>query len=245
MSSFLEKLKKGMGVKEAPMEKEPEESEKKPKPVKEKKPARKAPVEKKKARKPEPEPESKDVTGDIEGEKPLPHPPKKEVKEEVKEEKITMPKEEKKKIEVKDTSPLIPEKKEKTEKKQETSPSSETAESEGKNWLESEGQLAVDVYQTDGEIVIQSAVAGVKPEELDISIENDLVTIKGNREKPTEKEEKNYFYQECYWGRFSREIILPAEVDGGRTSASMKEGVLTIRIPKIEREKKRKIVIKE
>ncbi len=110
-------------------------------------------------------------------------------------------------------------------------------------WFKPEGQLTVDVYQTDEEIVIQSAIAGVEPEDLDIALENDVVTIKGNRERPPEKEERNYFYQECYWGRFSKEIILPAEVDNLRVQASMKKGILTIRIPKIEKEKKRKIAV--
>ena len=114
-----------------------------------------------------------------------------------------------------------------------------------KKWFESEGQLVIDVYQTNGEIVIQSAIAGVKPEDLDISIENDMVTIKGSREKTLEKGNRNYFYQECHWGCFSREIILPVEVDSGRAEAMLKDGILTIRIPKIEREGKKKIAVKE
>jgi len=117
------------------------------------------------------------------------------------------------------------------------------AKKEEKKWPEPEGQLAVDVYQTDGELVIQSTIAGVKPEELEITAQGDVVTIKGKREK-INNEEKNYFYQECYWGSFSREIILPVEADAARAEASMIEGVLTIRMPKIEREKKKKIVIK-
>ena len=71
------------------------------------------------------------------------------------------------------------------------------------------------------------------------------MNIKGAREKPIEESSTNYFYQECYWGPFSREIILPCEVDPSRVEATMKEGILTIRIPKIEREKKRKILVKE
>jgi HSP20 family molecular chaperone IbpA len=67
---------------------------------------------------------------------------------------------------------------------------------------EPEGQLAIDVYQTENELVLQSAIAGVKPESIDISIEGDMVTIRGNREKPIEKDEASYFYQECFWGRF-------------------------------------------
>ncbi len=116
---------------------------------------------------------------------------------------------------------------------------------EEKKWFESEGQLTVDVYQTDKEIVIQSAVAGIEPDDLDITIENDMVTIRGNREKLFEEKKKNYFYQECYWGQFSREIILPEEVDSSRAQATMKKGILTIRIPKIESKKKRKINVKE
>lgn len=112
------------------------------------------------------------------------------------------------------------------------------------DWLDSEGELTVDVYQTDKEIVIQSAIAGVEPEDLDISVEKDMVTIKGKREKQFEEKEKNYFYQECYWGRFSRKIILPAEVNSSKISASMKNGILCIRIPKIEGKKKTKISVK-
>ena len=106
-------------------------------------------------------------------------------------------------------------------------------------WLESEGQLVVDVYETDGDIVIQSAIAGISPDDLDISIENDVVNIRGKREKTIEKHDRNYFYSECYWGYFSREIILPKEVDAQKAEASMKNGILTIRIPKSEKENKR------
>lgn len=116
---------------------------------------------------------------------------------------------------------------------------------EEKKWFESEGQLTVDVYQTDKEIVIQSAIAGIEPDDLDIIIENDMVAIRGNRERLFEEKKKNYFYQECYWGQFSREIILPEEVDNSRAKATMKKGILTIRIPKIESKKKRKINVKE
>jgi len=105
-----------------------------------------------------------------------------------------------------------------------------------------EGQLAIDVYQTEDDLVVQSAIAGVRPENLDIVLEKDILSIKGLREKPF-NEEGDYFSQECYWGPFSREIILPAEVDPNQAKAQMKEGVLTIRIPKILREKKRKVVV--
>jgi len=105
------------------------------------------------------------------------------------------------------------------------------------------GQLAIDVYQTENDLVIQSAIAGVKPETLDVIMEKDIVAIKGAREKPF-VEAGDYFSQECYWGSFSREIILPTEVDPNKALAELKDGILTIRIPKLQREKKRKIVVR-
>lgn len=105
------------------------------------------------------------------------------------------------------------------------------------------GQPLIDVYQTEIDLIIQSAIAGVKAENLEISIERDVVSIKGNRKKPFE-EEGDYFTQECYWGPIARQIIMPVEVDPDRAEAAMKEGVLTIRIPKILREKKRTIKVR-
>jgi len=115
-----------------------------------------------------------------------------------------------------------------------------------KKWFsfgEEEGQLTVDVYQTENDLVIQTAVAGIKPEDLDITIERDVVTLRGSREKQHQEEGSDYFIQECFWGAFSRQIILPVEVAPSQAKASFKEGVLTIRIPKIQREKKMKINI--
>jgi HSP20 family protein len=110
-------------------------------------------------------------------------------------------------------------------------------------WLETEGELAIDVYQTKNEIIIQSAIAGVKPENLDIVMERDILAIRGNREKPFE-ESGDYFTQECYWGPFAREVVMPVEVDPERVEATMKDGILTVRIPKIIREKLRRIKVK-
>jgi len=113
------------------------------------------------------------------------------------------------------------------------------------NWLEEEGQLTIDVYQTDKEIVIQSAIAGVRPEDLDILIENDIVLIKGCRSKPFGEEDRNYFYQECHWGRFGREIVMPEEVDNLQAKAGLNQGILTIRLPKTGRKNKKKLLIEE
>ncbi|MFA5084328.1 MAG: Hsp20/alpha crystallin family protein [Candidatus Paceibacterota bacterium] len=109
---------------------------------------------------------------------------------------------------------------------------------------EAEGSLLVDVYQTDDEIVVRSAVAGISPEELEINITTESVTIRGRREKEEKIEEKDYFYQECFWGTFSRSIILPQEIDPERSNAAVKNGILTIRMPKIERQKAKKIKVK-
>ena len=113
------------------------------------------------------------------------------------------------------------------------------------DWMtESEGQLTIDVYQTPNEIVIMSTIAGVRPEDIDITMANDMITIKGNRKKNEEVQEEDYYYQECYWGPFSRSVILPIDVEVDQAQASMKNGILTIRLPKIEKIKTKKIVIK-
>ncbi|OHA67835.1 MAG: hypothetical protein A3C82_01495 [Candidatus Wildermuthbacteria bacterium RIFCSPHIGHO2_02_FULL_47_12] len=112
------------------------------------------------------------------------------------------------------------------------------------DWFEPEGELAVDVYETEDDITIQATIAGVNPDDLDVSIENDVVTISGERTNSEEQEGKNYFYQECYWGAFSRQIVLPSEVDGSRAEASMKNGIFTLKIPKVERKKLRKIKVR-
>ena len=100
-----------------------------------------------------------------------------------------------------------------------------------------EGQLSVDVYQTEDNIVVKSTIAGVKPEDLEIYIHNDLLTIRGKREQEVEEKEPDYFYRECYWGGFSRSIILPLEVQIDKTRAIFKNGVLTIILPKAKKSK--------
>ena len=108
------------------------------------------------------------------------------------------------------------------------------------SWLEEdyeEGQLSVDVYQTSDKIVIQSTIAGVRPEDIDITVNNDMVTIRGKREIDNTIKSEDYFIQECYWGGFSRSIILPAEIQSEKIEASLKNGVLTISLPKIPKTK--------
>ena len=111
-------------------------------------------------------------------------------------------------------------------------------------WLETEGQLGLDMYQTENDLVVQAAIAGIKTEDLDVLIEDDVLTIKGKRNNPYRIDSADYFIQECYWGAFSRRVILPVEVDASKTDAQMREGILTIRIPKLQKESKKRIVIK-
>ncbi|NTW89651.1 MAG: Hsp20/alpha crystallin family protein [Candidatus Moranbacteria bacterium] len=107
-----------------------------------------------------------------------------------------------------------------------------------------EGQLTIDVYQTENEIVIKSTIAGVKPEDLDVTINNDMVTVKGERKNEEVVEQGNYYYQECYWGGFSRSVLLPVDVIPEKADASLKNGILTIRLPKADTTKVKKILVR-
>jgi HSP20 family protein len=148
------------------------------------------------------------------------------IEEEKEEKRIEKPKEKKqKKEEVK------------VQKVQEKKP-------EKKEYEGPEGELAIDLYQTDEDLVLQSAIAGVKAENLEIEIEGDILTIRGVRERPFE-EKGEFFTQECFWGPFSRKVILPVEVDVDKAEAQIKNGVLTIRIKKVQKERKKKILVKE
>lgn len=109
---------------------------------------------------------------------------------------------------------------------------------------EREGQLTIDVYQTPEAIIVESPVAGVDPEDLEINVTSEAVTIRGRRERESEVKEQDYFYQECYWGRFSRSVILPQEIDPDKAEANIKNGVLTLKLPKISRRKERKLKVK-
>jgi HSP20 family protein len=112
-----------------------------------------------------------------------------------------------------------------------------------KSWPKRCGELAIDVYSTEKDIVIQAPISGVKKDDLEIVTENDIVIIKGKRERPQKKEIKEFYTEECFYGNFRREVILPEETDPSRIEANIEEGILTIEIPKIEREKRRKIDI--
>jgi len=109
---------------------------------------------------------------------------------------------------------------------------------------ELEGELAIDVYTTPSALIIESAIAGVNPEDIDVSISPESVTIKGKREKEEKVKTENYIHQECYWGRFSRTIILPQEIDADKAQANIKNGVLKITLPKLNKGKIKKVKVK-
>ena len=113
--------------------------------------------------------------------------------------------------------------------------------------MPNEGTLAIDVFQTDKALIIQSPIAGVEKDDLDIYLEDDILIIRGERKREDIGEEikdKDFFTQECYWGQFSRSLRLPLDnIDTDNISASMKNGILTIVIPKIEKSKSKKIQI--
>lgn len=245
MTSFLEKLKKGMEETNFSQEKneemeEAEEKVRKRKPAKI--PSKKASIAKKAGNKITAV--RKGVASDVlKTDEKLPD---KELSNEIKERKPRIKNREEEFVQKEEIFEEKPQKKEVEINQWSFAPAPEEKPptvfnkikiSNEKNWLEPEGQLTVDVYETEGEIVVRSAIAGVKPEDLDISIENDILIIKGER-KEYQEEVKNYYYQECYWGKFSREIVLPEEVNSSKAAATMKDGILTIRIPKINKGKK-------
>jgi len=124
----------------------------------------------------------------------------------------------------------------------------ESLESESGEWLGGdydEGQLSIDVFQTPNSLIVKSTIAGVKPGDIDISINNDMLTIRGRREIQEQIAEENYLIKECYWGGFSRSIILPVEVEVEKVEASLDNGVLTIILPKAKSAKQFSIKVKE
>lgn len=137
--------------------------------------------------------------------------------------------------------PEAPKKKEAEEEINNFPISEETDEKALKN--NQEGQLSVDVYETDSSIVVESIVGGVKIEDINISVSNNVLTLKGIRKKMEETDVRNYFVAECFWGSFSRSIILPSEVDIDAVKATMKNGILKIVLPKASAEKVKKITI--
>jgi HSP20 family protein len=112
-------------------------------------------------------------------------------------------------------------------------------------WLSDyEGQLNIDMYQTRDNVIIKSTIAGVRPEDIDITVANDMVTVKGARRKEENIPAEDYFYQECYWGSFTRSVIVPVDIDSENIEADLKDGILTIVVPKAAKAKTKKVKVK-
>jgi HSP20 family protein len=109
---------------------------------------------------------------------------------------------------------------------------------------EPEGQLTVDVYQTANEIVVESAIAGVDPEDIDVNVTTDSISIRGSRKREKTVRDEDYLYQECYWGKFGRSIILPQEVDPEGAMVKFKNGILTVTLPKANKKKIHKLKVR-
>lgn len=109
---------------------------------------------------------------------------------------------------------------------------------------DTEGQLTVDVYQTPGEIIIEAMIPAVKADDLDISITREMVTIRGTRSRSRTVEDDQFFFRELFWGSFSRTILLPQEVEPDQADAREKNGLLTIVLPKSDRNKHHKVKVR-
>jgi len=109
---------------------------------------------------------------------------------------------------------------------------------------EEDAQLTVDVYQTPDHIIVQTMAAGVNPDNLDVQISRDMVTIKGTRHDSRSINQEDFFYKELFWGTFSRTILLPSEVEVEEAEAFEDHGLLTLKLPKIDKDRKTKLKIK-
>ena len=111
-------------------------------------------------------------------------------------------------------------------------------------WMEEfEGQLAIDVYQTPNDIIIKAPIAGVRQEDLEVTITDEQVTIKGERHDRQNDTIENYLVQECYWGTFSRTYPLTLAVDTDKAVAKLEDGILTITIPKAAKARTRTLSV--
>ena len=110
--------------------------------------------------------------------------------------------------------------------------------------MEEEAQLSVDVYQNPSEIIIKAMVSGVKPDDLDVSITRDSVTIRGERREERSVSDEDYLHKELYWGAFSRMIPLPEEIDVDEAEAVEKNGMLILHLPKLDRNREARIRVK-
>jgi len=108
-----------------------------------------------------------------------------------------------------------------------------------------EGELAIDLYETQDSLILQAVIGAMKANDLDISITNDMIAIRGERKREESGKIDEFYYEECFWGVFSRSIILPQEINADKAKATIKNGLLTIILPKLEKTKKKVLEIEE
>lgn len=101
-------------------------------------------------------------------------------------------------------------------------------------WTTPEGELAIDVYLTDQHVVVRSPMAGVKSDNISVSLHNDLLTIRGTREEKRTPRHARFMVQECHWGAFSRSVVLPVEVEADKTDAVLEDGVLYVTLERAQ-----------
>lgn len=109
---------------------------------------------------------------------------------------------------------------------------------------EGEGQLAIDVYQAGNDIIVEAPIAGVGIDDIDLELSPESVTIRGKREQREKVEDDQYLYQECYWGKFSRSVILPQEINPDHATATFKNGILRVVLPKVTKQKSKKVKVR-
>lgn len=129
-----------------------------------------------------------------------------------------------------------------------TKVSKKSADADGSSWIDEEtekdAELTIDVYQTPDMVVVKSMIAGVRPEDLDVSITRDSITIRGKREEERVSEGDDYLIRELYWGSFSRTVALPEEIDVDEAEAVEKHGLLILKLPRLDKKRQSKLKVK-
>lgn len=142
-------------------------------------------------------------------------------------------------------APMYADEEEDEEEEEVVQPARAAQAAPGEDWItDYEGQLNIDMFQTKDNVIIKSTIAGVRPDDIDVTVANDMVTIKGSRRQEDRVSQDDYFYQECYWGNFSRSVIVPVDIDSESIEADLKDGILTVIMPKAAKAKTKKVKVR-
>ena len=110
--------------------------------------------------------------------------------------------------------------------------------------MPAQGNVLIDMYQTDNDVMVKASLPGVNPDEVDITVTGDILTIKGEHKEEKEAKEENYYHKERRFGSFSRIVALPVPVKNDKAEAVFEDGVLTLTLPKSEELKPKQIKVK-